>query len=167
MLEAVSQAVLSAPPPSQPPVQAGPMTTRFGSVAVEPERVVRIPHGLFGFAGRTRFVLTELPDRDVPFKLLQSVDDPELGFLVLPLVGEEPIRRRDLEIAGRRAGIAPDALVGLAIVTLRAVPGDVRCTVNLKAPILIDGERRVGMQHVLADERYDVRHPVALDGAAA
>lgn len=166
MSEVAIEPAPSAHSPGQAPVAATPMPTRFGPVAVEPERVISIPHGLFGFTGRTRFVIAELPERDVPFKLLQSIDDPDLGFLVLPLTGDAPVRRQDLESAARRAGIASEALVGLAIVTLRAAPGEVRCTINLKAPILIDSERRVGMQHVLQAERYAVRHPVALDRAA-
>lgn len=141
------------------------MPTRFGPVTVDEARVVRLPHGLFGFPGRTLFMVTELPDRETPFKLLQSVEDPELGLLVLPLEpGDGMIRRPDLEHAATRAGIGIEHLVALAVVTLRATPGDVRCSANLKAPILIDSDRRLGVQHVLASEDYDVRHPLPLDG---
>ena len=154
----------AAPAPSRP----GTLTTRFGPVAYDPKRVIELPAGLFGFAHRTRFILSELKDRTLPFKLLQSVEDQELSFLVLPLsLDQGPIARRDLERAGERAGIAPAALAALAIVTLRAAPGDLRCTVNLKAPILVDGERRVGSQQVLASDAYDVRHPLPLGLADA
>lgn len=167
MLDIASPAAAASPVASTGSERKGALLTRFGPITVDPARMIRIPHGLFGFGHRTRFVLADLPERDVPFKLLQSVDDPALGFLVLPLIGDEPVRRRDLEVAARQSGIAPEALIGLAIVTLRATPGDIRCTVNLKAPILIDGERRLGTQHVLARDDYDVRHPLRLDDAKA
>ncbi|HEX6141278.1 MAG TPA: flagellar assembly protein FliW [Geminicoccaceae bacterium] len=167
MLQVASPAAVSSPAPSACSAPRDALLTRFGPIVVDPARTIRIPQGLFGFGHRTRFVLADLPERDVPFKLLQSVDDPALGFLVLPLVGDAPVRRRDLELAARQSGIAPEALIGLAIVTLRATPGDLRCTLNLKAPILIDSERRLGMQHVLAKDDYDVRHPLRLDGAEA
>jgi flagellar assembly factor FliW len=144
------------------------MPTRFGAVAVDEARIVRLPHGLFGFPQRTLFMLTELPDRESPFKLLQSVEDPELGLLVLPLDADGGmIRHRHLERAAIQAGIGIDDLVALAVVTLRAGPGDVRCTVNLKAPILIDSEKRLGIQHVLASDDYDVRHPLPLNDRSA
>jgi flagellar assembly factor FliW len=165
----------STVPPAREPVatpalvDAGQrLTTRFGPVAVDPARLITVPAGLFGFAHRSRFVLTALPGREAPFKLFQSVDDPDLGFLVLPLdAARGPIARADLEAAAAKLGIPMEALVALAIVTLRAMPNDLRCTINLKAPILIDSGRQIGAQHVLANDAYEVRQPLALAAGAS
>lgn len=144
------------------------MPTRFGTVEIDEARVVRLPHGLFGFPGRTLFIVTDLPERRSPFKLLQSAEDPNLGLLVLPVdPAAEMIRRGDLEQAASQAGIALDELAGLVVVTLRNAAGEVRCTANLKAPILINSRTRIGFQHVLTGHDYDVRHPLAFEPEAA
>lgn len=163
MLELAPSDAAVAAEPQAPSPGTSTIVTRFGPIPFDPTRIISLPAGLFGFAHRTRFILSEVKDRATPLKLLQSVEDPELGFLVLPLALDQgPIERRELQQAGTRAGISPESLVVLAIVTLRAAPGEVCCTVNLKAPILIDGERQLGSQQVLASDAYDVRHPLPL-----
>jgi len=143
--------------------EAGSLVTRFGAIRIDPERIITFRFGVFGFGSQTRFVLAEVPEREVPFKLLQSVDDAEVGFLVLPIdVGQGPISRNDLERACADLGIDLQALVALAIVTLRADSDAGPGTINLKAPVLIDSERRLGCQYVLADEGYDLKVPLAV-----
>lgn len=155
----MTQATLAHTPPAPPTDPTTTLATRFGPVTVDPERMISFERGLLGFARHKRFLLTEVPGRDVAFKLLQAVDDPELGFLVLPLDPETgPIIRADLEAAAVTLGFAPDALAVLAIVTLRNEADGPRCTANLRAPLLVDTERRVGCQYVLASEAYDLRH---------
>lgn len=164
MTEAVALAMdAMGPPPGYCEIQ-----TRFGPIAFDPARTVTIARGLLGFPGRVRFVLAEVPERDVPFKLLQALDDPELGFLVLPLERERgPIARADLAQAARGLGFDWEALAVVAIVSLRAEAGGVRCTANLKAPLLIDTGRRLGCQYVLASDTYELRHPLPFGGGHA
>lgn len=137
---------------SVPGDENGALPTRFGPIRIDPERAIHFRYGLFGFGTCRHFVLADVPGREVPFKLLQSADDPEVGFLVLPMDPERgPIASDDLERACVDLGIDPSAVVALSIVTLRAEPGQTRGTVNLKAPILIDSRRREGCQYVLDD----------------
>ncbi len=155
-------AIATDPAPEQT-TAALPATvdTRFGSFAVDPERVITFAPGPLGFADRKRFVLADLPEPGVPFKLLQCLDDPELAFVVLPLDPREgPISASDLEAACQAEAIARDALAVLGIVTVRAEDDGVHFTVNLRAPILIDTARRTACQHVMADDQYALRHPL-------
>lgn len=142
--------------------------TRYGRIALDPERQIELRPELIGFPGAIRFQLADIPDRAVPFKLLQSVDSPDLGVLVLPLDARTgPIARSELEKAGQRHGLDFERLVVLGVVTLRAEPGALHCSVNLRAPVLIDAGRRIGCQYVLEDEQYDLRHPLLLGSAPA
>jgi flagellar assembly factor FliW len=146
---------------------APPLLTRFGPLALDPERVILFPHGLLGFGGRHRYMLAEIPGATAAFKLLQSIDDAELSFVVLPLdVTDGPIGRPDLAAASRALTIEDTALAVLAIVTLRAETAQLDCTVNLRAPLLVDTARRLGYQHVLPDDAYALRHPLPRAGAA-
>jgi len=156
----------SAPPAGRPDAPAS-IATRFGEVAVDPDRLIAFPSGVLGFAECRRYMLAELPDPRVPFKLLQSLDAPELAFLVLPLdPAAGPIGRRDLELACTDLGFDWPSLVVLGIVTVRSEAESVRFSINLKAPLLVDSSRQVGRQHVFASEAYPLRHDLPRAHAA-
>lgn len=143
--------------------QAGTLDSWFGPIAVQAERTITFRHGLFGFGNHTRFVLEEVPGREVPFKVLQSADDAEVGFLVVPIdAGGGPIAPADLEQACADLGYDRNSVIVLGIVTLRADPGAKRASVNLKAPVLIDTRRLLGCQYVLADEGYALQQPLPM-----
>lgn len=138
------------PPQLQAPTAPSSIDTRFGEVALAPERLINFPNGVLGFTNCRRFALVDLPDLQVAFKLLQSVDDRELAFLVLPIDPVAgPISRRDLELACDSLGFVRQALAVLGIVTIRSDADGLRFSINLKAPLLIDTDRQVGRQHVL------------------
>lgn len=143
------------------------ITTRFGAVAVDQGRLITFPSGVLGFADCQRYALADLPDPQVVFKLLQSVDDPELAFVVLPLdPAAGPISRGDLELACADLGFAWATLAVLGIVTIRSDADGVRFSINLKAPLLIDSSRQLGRQHVFASEAYPLRHDLPRAHAA-
>lgn len=151
------------------PTAAGPrvLATRFGPVPVDEDRVIAFEGGLLGFACWRRYLLAEPPAGRAagPFKLLQSVDDAGLTFLVLPLdPAQGPISEADLRAACAAIALPFEALAVLGLVTARPdlAGGRTTFTVNLRAPLLIDTARRVGRQHVFADPRYDLRHPLPL-----
>lgn len=141
--------------------EAPSIATRFGTPAQDPERIIIFRHGLLGFAHQHRYILTEIPGTDALFQRLRSLDDPELNFVVLPLeMSDGPIASPDLVAARTALAIEDAALAVLAIVTLRAESERLDCTVNLRAPLLIDTARRLGYQYVLPDDTYPLRHPL-------
>jgi flagellar assembly factor FliW len=147
--------------------EAPPLLTRFGALAVDPDRIILFPRGLLGFADHHHYMLADIPGNDAVFKLLQSIDDVDLSFVVLPLDRSEgPIAGPDLVAARAALAIDDAALAVLAIVTLRADTTRVDFTVNLRAPLLIDTARRLGYQHVLANDAYSLRHPLPRADAA-
>ena len=101
-------------------------TTRFGELDVPPDRIITFPSGLIGFGALRGFALVENPGGG-PFKWLQSVERPELAFVITDPklffpdyaveVKEEDLRRMsaftefiktlDLEDLGREQGQNP------------------------------------------------------------
>jgi len=151
----------ASPSPMPAVAEAPPLVTRFGAIAPDPERIIVFPRGLLGFPNQHRYVLSDIPGTDAIFKLLQSLDDPDLSFVVLPLdASEGPIANSDLVAARTALAIEEAALAVLAIVTLRAEHERVDFTVNLRAPLLVDTGRRLGYQHVLPNDAYPLRHPL-------
>jgi flagellar assembly factor FliW len=154
----------AAPPPAIAPSS---IATRFGTLALDPSRLITLPAGLLGFADCHRFALADLPAAQGPFKLLQSVDQPELAFLVLPLDARKgPIARKDLELACGAVGFQWRTLAVLVLVTVRPEAESVHFSINLKAPLLIDTGRQIGRQHVFAGEAYPLRYDLPLARAA-
>ena len=56
-------------------------TTRFGPVEVDESRLIEIPAGLLGFSSFKTFSLLQ-PDENGVFFWLQSVETPDLAFVV-------------------------------------------------------------------------------------
>lgn len=145
------------------------LTRRFGILRVPDELVWRWPVPLPGFPRSREFVLVD--DEDArPFLWLQSLNEPEVAFVVVDTELVHPgyaphLPESELACLQLPPGHAP---VLYAIVT---VPEDPRqAWVNLRAPLALNVSARLGRQVVLCDDRYSFRHPllgVAQDGQEA
>jgi flagellar assembly factor FliW len=126
---------------------------------------IAFPRGLPGFPDANRFALRPLGDAASGLLVMQSEEDPALRFLVLPYREREvELRRVDLDEACDLLGVPREHAAFLLVVTRQ--PGaagstGARTYVNLRAPVVIDTERRTAVQHVLASPGYSVRHPLA------
>ena len=137
------------------------IVTRFGDLAVDPDKIISFDQGLYGLEHHRRFLLTEVPGWPDFFKLLQAVDDPNLSLIVLPLEGGNgPIDPQDFAEACKTIGYDAAKTTVIGIVTMRDDSNNQVFTVNLKAPLLIDSSHRSGRQHVFASEKYPLRHPL-------
>lgn len=140
-------------------------TTRFGEVEVDPGRLLVFPQGLLGFARFRTFVLLQPDDRGV-FYWLQSVEDPELAFVVTEPTSWCP----DYRVTIRASEMAllemedPSAATYFTIVNQR----EGAITANLQGPLVINPQTRTGVQVVMSDRQWGTRHElVRLPGAAA
>ncbi len=132
-------------------------TTRFGTVEVEDSRILTFPAGLLGFSGYKSFALLQ-PDDDGAFFWLQSVEAPELAFVVTdPTLWvreyEVPIRREQME------GLALDSPDRSQVFVIVNKYGS-SLTANLQGPLVINVGNRRGVQMVLADRRWTTRHEI-------
>jgi flagellar assembly factor FliW len=133
-------------------------TTRFGVVEIDDDRVITFPSGLLGFSSYTRYVLLQ-PDANAVFFWLQSLDAPELAFVVTDPSAwvpgyEVPIRREQMdELSLARV---EDAQV-LTIVNKR----EGVLSANLQGPLVINTASMRGQQLVLAEKKWTTRHEIA------
>ncbi|MBI3392377.1 MAG: flagellar assembly protein FliW [Nitrospirae bacterium] len=143
------------------------LTTRFGEIDVSEEKVITIPDGVLGFPGRTRFLVLD-HFRDAPFKWLQSLDDPDLAFVIA-----DPRSIKDDYRPAVRASEVSDLDVkdenDLAVVVVVTVPAEnpLLMTANLQGPIVVNARNRLGKQLVLAASDYPDRYPLIPDPAPA
>ena len=123
------------------------------------DAIIHFDEGLIGFSEFKDFVLME-NDSLAPFRLLQSLESPDVGFLVLEptaLVSNyyDLVPLREWESLGVGGRTKPLAFV---IVVVGANPES--STGNLQAPLLINYDSMVGKQIILTDSGFSVRYPL-------
>lgn len=134
-------------------------TSRFGSVELTDEDLIEFPEGLLGFGALRKFVLLDDPNDDI-FAWLQSCEEPGIAFPVL-----EPelfattynvhLTKHDLEAIHFVTG------EGMRTFSIITIPHDpTQMTANLKAPIVINVNKRVARQCVLQDNQLAIREPI-------
>lgn len=151
------------PPPAAPNADGDfTVATRFGALPGRWDAVFEMPQGPLGFAKHCRFALLQIPNPKLDqFRLMQSLEDTELSFIVMPGKPEEgPIAVADLVDASEAAGMSIGDLTLLVIVTVRSLGDGVELTANLRAPVLLDHKRHVARQVVLGNTAYAIRHPL-------
>jgi flagellar assembly factor FliW len=136
-------------------------TTRFGPVEVDESRLIEIPAGLLGFSSFKTFSLLQ-PDENGVFFWLQSVETPDLAFVVTDPALWVPdfqatIRKEQMEELGLNE--TGDAQV-LVIVNKR----EKSLTANLQGPIVINTANRRAMQLVLSEKKWSTRHELVQIG---
>jgi flagellar assembly factor FliW len=123
------------------------------------ETIIQFEEGLIGFAECKSFVLMEKDDI-APFRRLQSIDRPEVGFLVIDpslIVADycALIPRREWESL---AVYKPAEGIALAICIIG--PSSVESTGNFQAPLIINYQTMAGKQIILTETRLTSRHPL-------
>ncbi|MBU0483734.1 MAG: flagellar assembly protein FliW [Proteobacteria bacterium] len=130
-------------------------TSRFGEVEVDLDRVITLTSPLLGFPESRRFFL-RAHGPDSPFMWLQSLDNPNLAFVVVqPLVVNPEYRpavnmqvRTELEI---KDDTEMDLMLILTIPAGRAK----EMTANLLGPVVFNVRKRLARQMLLDPTRYD------------
>jgi flagellar assembly factor FliW len=144
-------------------------TKNFGSVRYESNAALQFPRGLPGFPAHREFLALHFADTD-PLIFLQSVADPELCFLTLPILAVdrqyrlqvEPEDRELIGIGREELRIGEDVLC-LAVLSLR----EDGPTANLLAPIVVNLRDRRSVQAVSPESSYSHQHRLVAEEAVA
>ncbi len=131
--------------------------TRFGTFAANTADVVTMVDGMPGFERCRRFVVVAVSAIE-PFACFQGLDAPRPSFLAIDPHLVEPRYRELLTAADRKRLDAADddTLLWLVLVHLDAETP----TVNLRAPIVINPRRMLGLQVLPPDSPYTIDHPL-------
>jgi flagellar assembly factor FliW len=131
-------------------------TTRFGQIDVKPEDILIFPDGPLGFPDCTRFTFID-EERAAPFRMLQSLDNPALAFVVVDPLMARPDFQFDVTMDDLKLIKADntDNLLVYAIVTMNRNIHEV--TINLQGPLVINPSQKLGHQFVLIDTDYTTR----------
>lgn len=136
-------------------------TTRFGEIEFGGEVIMRFPEGVLGFPESQRYILLEHSAEGSPFKWLQSLDNPDLAFIVIDPFQVAPDYRFEIDIDTERI-IGTSEPAGCALMAIANIPHDapLTMTANLKAPLMVNVENRRGRQVILGSNFYQISTPV-------
>jgi flagellar assembly factor FliW len=131
-------------------------TTRFGTIDVAEEEVIRFSRGLYGFEEIDRYVLIDHREGS-PFHWLQAVGRPDLAFVVMSpyrFCGDYEFTIPLEDSLALRCSSPADLLV-LVVVGIPDDPAEM--TANLKGPVVINTRDQVGRQVLLSGDQYSPR----------
>lgn len=137
------------------------VTKLFGEIGIDGQKLIQFPEGIIGFEQLKRFLLihdTEKADSRIIW--LQSIDEPAFALPVIdPLFIKEDYNPViEDELLNKIGEIKEDELFVLVILK---VPSDItQMTVNLKAPVVINPNTRMGCQILAENEEYMIRYPI-------
>ncbi|PHO06109.1 flagellar assembly protein FliW [Thermoanaerobacterium thermosaccharolyticum] len=134
-------------------------TKNFGLVSYNEEDVLHFDDGIPGFEGLKSFILLSV-DEYTPFKWLQSLDDTDIAFVIIDPkvvvkdykveINEETVKLLDIK-----------DLNHILVFAIVVIPDEIeKMTANLKAPIIINAENNKGMQILLDNDDYMIKHPI-------
>lgn len=132
-------------------------TYLFGSVEIDPEKIISFPNGLVGFENCLRFTLVQENEQGASFTL-QSLDDPALAFQIVDpttLGFNYELALSDAESALLQSP-APEDVVVMQVLFKQDGDGQAAISPNLRAPLVINTRARVGLQKVMETFRPNV-----------
>lgn len=135
-------------------------TRDFGEIQVEPGEIIQFAEPMFGFEQYKNYVLLFDEQLKTDIAWLQSVDNPQVCFILmnssclLPLYNPE-LPEKVLDTLG-------DGELATWVVCF--IPQEFKqATANLKSPVVINPQTRRGIQVILSEE-YPVRYSLAKGG---
>ena len=133
------------------------VTSRFGTLNVDDERVITFSKGLLGFPDYTRYALIQTGEENY-FFWLQSVDEPNLAFVVT----DPAIFFKDYEVPVREETQSEIGLTDPAAAQVFVICNKVDdwLTGNLLGPIVINASNRLATQVVLTEKKWTTRQPL-------
>jgi flagellar assembly factor FliW len=134
---------------------------RFGEIEIEQSKIITFINGIMGFEYLKNYILLDHPGSSM-LKWFQSIEDPEIALPAVdptnffpdysPIVQKDELLQLEIEDVAKAA-----------VLCIVRVPPDIeKATINLKAPIVLNPEKRLADQLIAEDSRYLVRHPLSL-----
>lgn len=134
-------------------------TSRFGDIAVERDKIITMTSPFPGFLDSSRFILRP-HSKESPFFWLQSLDDSELAFVVIPsasLIPDYKPKIAETTLADLQLdGTVPELLLILTIPQGKPE----KMTANLLAPVVLNPNKRLACQALLDPAVYELGWPV-------
>lgn len=135
----------------------GIKTTRFGELEVNKNDIISFTDGLLGFDNLTKYFVVD-PGDNTLILWLQSAEDEKIAFPII----EPKIFSPDYVVkltATELTMLDLESLNNAKIYCILTIPQNVtEMSANLKAPIVINNNKKIAKQVVLQDSKLSVKH---------
>ena len=138
-------------------------STRFGELEIAEIDIISFPHGIPGFPDEKKFVAV-VSDPGNPFSYLQSAKEANLTFLLAdPFTFFNDYEFSLDDAVAEELGVSPEKPPQVFIIaTVKEKLEEM--TVNLLAPLVINGQERIGRQIILDKSDYGTRQVLFPEG---
>ena len=136
------------------------MTRQFGEIDIDETKIINVPAGIPGFQDKKRYSILQ-KEEAAPFLFFQSIDDPNLSFVILDpssVMPDYSVEEKDINKVVSW-DFEKDEISLFVIVT---IPNEVpeNATANFLAPLVINTKRKEGLQLILQNTTYSCQHPL-------
>ena len=136
-------------------------TERFGELEIADSRVITFNKGIPGFEDYKEYVLIPADEKgETPFFFLQSIEEEKVNFFLLDTFSF--FKDYDLKIEDKTVvQLQIEEPTDVIVFTTITVKGEIKnATTNLKAPLVINTTKQLGMQIVLDNKNYLIKQPI-------
>lgn len=139
-------------------------SSRFGAIEYQEDAIFRFPFGLPGFEQERQFIAIEHA-ASRPIVFLQSLTQPDLCFITLPVLVVKPDYRlavspADLKSLALSCDRQPEIGTEVLCLAIISVAEGRLPTANLLAPVVVNLKTRVGLQAIQEESAYSHQHPL-------
>lgn len=136
-------------------------TKYFGEIDYYSEDILHFNEGLFGFEEEKNFLLLPFAGSEGSLLCLQSLQTPQLAFVVMNPFSLKPdyapvLQSEQLQLMNSSRS---EDLCFYVLCVVRNPISD--STVNLKCPVAINDATNQAIQVILETQTYDFRHPLS------
>lgn len=133
-------------------------TLQFGEIDIDEKDIISFNEGLLAFEEYKKFIIIDNFDEELPFKTLQSLNEPELSFIIMnPFVF-----RKDYDFTLSESNIEKLKLESeddVLVYSLVVIPQEItKMTANLSGPIIINNKTKLAKQIILDNKKYKTKH---------
>ncbi|MGI5922252.1 MAG: flagellar assembly protein FliW [Syntrophomonadaceae bacterium] len=135
-------------------------TAFFGDLTISPADIIHFSEGLPAFETEKEFILIPLEENS-PFFYLQSVNKADLCLLLADPFIFFPDYQIDLDDNGLKQLRVSEQNPSLMVLSVLTVSADFKkTTANLMAPVIINPEKKLGLQFIPEKTDYKTKHPL-------
>lgn len=135
-------------------------TRRFGEINIDDKEIISFPTGILAFEENKRFII--IPVENNPFfNWLQSIDEPDLSFLLIDPFSIQPGFYVDID-ENLKDELDIKQQEDVLAHTIVTVPkeGFKKATTNLLAPVIINLKKKKAKQVVLDGMPSYIKYPL-------
>lgn len=135
------------------------VSSRLGEIEYGEDDLITLCSPFLGFPDLNDFLLIS-NEASYPLLWFQSVEEPDICFIIVESDAffkdySPHISKRELKV------LAVDSLADVKIFCIVVIPDDPKMsTANLRAPLVVNFNKKLAKQIILDDENYKIKTPL-------